>query len=123
MLLGTLSILSLGFVIASVVPTARFAQPLGAAMMYLMLGAVGRVHRRWSVCRGGCRWSRTRCRRRTPVTLMRAIWAGEGWGSQLATVGALGAIFARVHRVLGALVSVGVAGSGFGGSGVRGSDT
>ena len=31
LLLGTLSILSLGFVIASVVPTARFAQPIGAA--------------------------------------------------------------------------------------------
>ena len=28
------------------------------------------------------------------VTLMRAIWGGESWGSQLATVGALGAIFA-----------------------------
>ena len=28
------------------------------------------------------------------VTLMHGIWAGEGWGSQLVSVGALGAIFA-----------------------------
>ena len=31
LLLSTLSILSIGFVIASIVPTARFAQPIGAA--------------------------------------------------------------------------------------------
>jgi len=37
MLLSTLSILSLGFVIASLVPTARFAQPIGAAVLYPML--------------------------------------------------------------------------------------
>src|SRR4051812_5943870 len=34
LVLSTWSILSIGFVIASVVPTARFAQPIGAAIMY-----------------------------------------------------------------------------------------
>ena len=34
LLLSTLSILSIGFVIASIVPTARFAQPIGAALLY-----------------------------------------------------------------------------------------
>ena len=36
-LLGTFSILSLGFVIASLVPTARFAQPISAFVLYPML--------------------------------------------------------------------------------------
>src|SRR5438270_5341456 len=40
-LLSTFSILSLGFVIASLVPTARFAQPVGAAVLYPMLALSG----------------------------------------------------------------------------------
>lgn len=40
-LLSTLSILSLGFVIASIVPTARFAQPIGAALFYPMIVVSG----------------------------------------------------------------------------------
>jgi len=35
-LLSTFSILSLGFVLASLVPTARFAQPIGAVVLYPM---------------------------------------------------------------------------------------
>ena len=35
------SILSLGFVIASLVPTARFAQPFGAAILYPMAAVSG----------------------------------------------------------------------------------
>src|SRR5260221_13376696 len=41
LLLSTWSILSIGFVIASIVPTARFAQPIGAAILYPMLGLCG----------------------------------------------------------------------------------
>src|SRR5712672_358964 len=40
-LLGTFSILSLGFVLASLVPTARFAQPIGAIVLYPMLALSG----------------------------------------------------------------------------------
>src|SRR3979411_3239958 len=40
-LLSTLSVLSLGFVLASLVPTARFAQPIGAIVMYPMLAISG----------------------------------------------------------------------------------
>ena len=40
-LLGTFSILSLGFVVASLVPTARFAQPIGALVLYPMLALSG----------------------------------------------------------------------------------
>src|SRR5580693_9335683 len=34
LLISTWSILSIGFLIASIVPTARFAQPIGAAILY-----------------------------------------------------------------------------------------
>ena len=41
LLVSTLSILSLGFLIASIVPTARFAQPIGTAIVYPMIGLSG----------------------------------------------------------------------------------
>ena len=36
-LISTLSILSIGFIVASVVPTARFAQPVGTLLFYPMI--------------------------------------------------------------------------------------
>ena len=41
LVLATWSLLSIGFVIASVVPTARFAQPLGALLLYPMIPLSG----------------------------------------------------------------------------------
>src|SRR5450432_4041630 len=41
LLISTASILSIGFVIASMVPTARFAQPAGAIILYPMIGLSG----------------------------------------------------------------------------------
>jgi ABC-2 type transport system permease protein len=41
LLISTWSILSIGFVIASLVPTARFAQPIGAVIMYPMMAVSG----------------------------------------------------------------------------------
>lgn len=41
LLLSTVSILSIGFIIASVVPTARFAQPIGALIFYPMVALSG----------------------------------------------------------------------------------
>ena len=41
LVLATWSLLSIGFVIASVVPTARFAQPLGALILYPMIPLSG----------------------------------------------------------------------------------
>jgi ABC-2 type transport system permease protein len=40
-LVSTLSILALGFVLASVAPTARFAQPIGTIVLYPMIGISG----------------------------------------------------------------------------------
>jgi ABC-2 type transport system permease protein len=41
LLISTCSILSIGFLIASLVPTARFAQPIGAVIMYPMMAVSG----------------------------------------------------------------------------------
>jgi ABC-2 type transport system permease protein len=41
LLISTCSILSIGFLIASLVPTARFAQPIGALLMYPMMAISG----------------------------------------------------------------------------------
>src|SRR5688500_17606337 len=41
LLLSTLAILSIGFVIASIVPTARFAQPITAVIFYPMIALSG----------------------------------------------------------------------------------
>ena len=41
LLFSTWSILSIGFVIASIVPTARFAQPIGGVILYPMVALSG----------------------------------------------------------------------------------
>jgi len=41
LLISTCSILSIGFLIASIVPTARFAQPIGAVILYPMIAVSG----------------------------------------------------------------------------------
>ena len=41
LLISTWSILSIGFLIASIVPTARFAQPVGAIILYPMIAVSG----------------------------------------------------------------------------------
>ncbi|HXW54969.1 MAG TPA: ABC transporter permease [Candidatus Cybelea sp.] len=41
LLISTWSILSIGFLIASIVPTARFSQPIGALILYPMVGLSG----------------------------------------------------------------------------------
>ncbi len=88
LLLSTLSICSLGFIIASVVPTARFAQPLGTMILYPMLGISGLfapVEQFPPVWRG--------IANALPVThavsLLMGIWEGGSWWDYLPEVGAL----------------------------------
>jgi ABC-2 type transport system permease protein len=92
-LLGTTSILSLGFVMASLVRSARFAQALGAALTYVMLALSGVF---FSVERlpGWLQVVANALPTTHAVRLMRAIWSGAGWSTQLTTVAALAVIFA-----------------------------
>ena len=67
LLFSTLCVLALGFLIASLVPTARFAQPIGTLILYPMLGVSGsscpsRRCRPSSADWRGCCRSRMRCR-------------------------------------------------------------
>jgi ABC-2 type transport system permease protein len=92
-LLGTFSILSLGFVLASIVPTARFAQPIGAAVLYPMLAVSGlfypvdRLPRALQVI--AFLFPTTHA-----VALLQGVWNGSGWGAHRVDVAALLVLFA-----------------------------
>lgn len=88
LLLATLSILSLGFIIASLVPTARFARPAGSAVLYPML-AISGLFAPIEALPGV--WQRISLF--SPVThavaLLQGIWSGEPWSAHGLAVGAL----------------------------------
>ena len=85
LLFCTLSLLSLGFLIASVVPTARFAQPIGTLILYPMLGLSGLF-----VPIASLPPVLQTVARVLPLTyavsLLRGIWRGEGWSGHLGDV-------------------------------------
>ena len=92
LLVATLSILSMGFVIASVVPTARFAQPISTIVLYPMLGVSGLffpVAAMPPVLRGLAHLLPPTY----AVSLLRGVWYGDGWGPHLTDVAALGILF------------------------------
>jgi ABC-2 type transport system permease protein len=104
LLFSTVSILSLGFLIASIVPTARFAQPIGTAIVYPMLGLSGLF-----VPIASLPPVLQAIARALPstyaVSLLRGIWLGEGWSAHVWDVVMLVVLFlvftavsARVFR-------------------------
>jgi ABC-2 type transport system permease protein len=102
LLFSTTAIVSLGFLIASIVPTARFAQPIGTVVIYPLIGTSGifiPVEMLPS-------WVQTVVRV-MPFTyaasLMRGVWHGEGWSAHAGDVAALALIFV-VFTVLSARV-------------------
>jgi ABC-2 type transport system permease protein len=100
LMITTWSILSIGFLIASIVPTARFAQPIGAIVLYPMLALSGlfvplALIPPWL--------------RHLPLTyavsLLEGILTGEPWSAHVVDVAALAvvvvvctAVSARVFR-------------------------
>jgi ABC-2 type transport system permease protein len=92
-LLSTLSILSLGFVIASVVPTARFAGLVSAAALYPMLALSGLffpVDRLPRALKAVAYLLPTT----HAVALLDGVWDGSGWGAHWMNVAALLVLFA-----------------------------
>jgi len=92
-LLGTFSILSLGFVIASLVPTARFAQPISAVVLYPMLALSGLfypVERFPRALEAFANLFPTT----HAVALLQGVWDGSGWAAHWVNVAALLALFA-----------------------------
>ena len=92
-LLSTLSILSLGFVLASIVPTARFAQPLGAAVLYPMLVVSG-LFFPLTILPPVLRAFASILPTTHAVSLMKGVRGGVPWSEQLGNVGALMLVFA-----------------------------
>jgi ABC-2 type transport system permease protein len=93
LLISTWSILSIGFLIASIVPTARFAQPIGAAILYPMLALCGLFVPLQSLPPALQVVARV-----LPLTyavsLLQGIWKGEAWSAHTSDVAALAVIFA-----------------------------
>ncbi len=92
LLLSTLSILSLGFVIASLVPTARFAQPISAGLLYPMIALSGLffpiegLSPPLRIVAQGLPTTHA-------VSLMQGVWDGSGWGAHWGSVAGLILIF------------------------------
>ena len=92
LLISTWSILSIGFLIASIVPTARFSQLIGGFILYPMIGFSGLfvpvavlppvLHR---------------VARMLPLTyavaLLQGIWSGDAWLAHVGDVAALVVVF------------------------------
>ena len=79
-LLSTLSILSVGFVLASLVPTSRFAQMIGALVLYPMLALSGLffpLDRLPLWLRVVAEFMPTT----HSVAMLQGIWGGRGWSA------------------------------------------
>jgi len=104
LLISTLSILSIGFIIASLVRTARFAQPVAALMFYPMLAVSGLFVPLESLP-VGLQYAAKLLPMTYIVSLLRGLWIGESWWMHLGDVAAIAlacavctAISARVFR-------------------------
>ena len=104
LLISTCSVLSMGFLIASIVPTARFAQPIGAVILYPMIGLSGLFFPISALPPAVQAVTRV-----LPLTyvvsLLSGILKGDAWSAHLGDVGALAlllfvciALSARVFR-------------------------
>jgi ABC-2 type transport system permease protein len=93
LLISTWSILSIGFLIASIVPTARFAQPIGAVILYPMIGLSGLFVPIESLPPALHAVARV-----LPLTyavsLLQRIWNGDAWSAHVVDLAALGLVFA-----------------------------
>ena len=104
LLVATLSTLSIGFVMASVIPTARFAQPAAAAVLYPMVAVSGLFFPIAALPP----WMRAVARvlpLRFVVSLLEGMLRGDGWRAHATDVFALAivlavctAVSARVFR-------------------------
>ena len=87
-LLSTFSILSLGFVLASLVPTARFAQPIGAIVLYPMLALSGLFYpiTRFPPALRALAYAFPTTH---AVAILNGVWDGSGWEAHWVNAAAL----------------------------------
>jgi ABC-2 type transport system permease protein len=92
LLISTWSILSIGFLIASIVPTARFAQPIGAVIMYPMIGLSG-LFLPVALLPPVLRTMARMLPLTYAVALLQGIWNGDAWSAHIGDVAALVLVF------------------------------
>jgi ABC-2 type transport system permease protein len=92
LLISTWSILSVGFLIASIVPTARFAQPVGAVILYPMLALSG-LFVPLSVMPPTLQTVAKALPLTYSVSLLRGIWRGDPWLAHAGDIAALVLVF------------------------------
>jgi ABC-2 type transport system permease protein len=90
--ISTLSILAMGFILASVIPTARFAQPIGAVIFWPMIGLSG-LFVSISALPPTLRAIARVLPLRFSASLMQGIWTGDRWSAHLMDIGALTIVF------------------------------
>lgn len=92
LLISTWSVLSVGFVMASLVPTARFAQPIGALILYPMLAFSGLFTPIESLPPAVQPVAQV-----LPLTyavsLLRGIWNGNAWSAHMGDLAGLIVVF------------------------------
>jgi ABC-2 type transport system permease protein len=93
LVLSTFSILSLGFVLASLVPTPRFAQPISAAVLYPMLALSGLFYPLDRFPRA-LRELAYLFPTTHAVALLQGVWDGSGWSAHWVSVAGLLILFA-----------------------------
>jgi len=92
LLISTCSILSIGFVIASIVPTARFAQPIGAVIMYPMM-AVSGLFAPVEALPPAAQAVAKVLPLTYAVSLLEGIWTGDAWWTHARDLAALAVTF------------------------------
>jgi ABC-2 type transport system permease protein len=92
LLISTWSILSIGFLVASVVPTARFAQPIGAIILYPMIGISG-LFSPIGALPPLLKWIARALPLGYAVPLLRGVWNGDSLLAHTSDIAALTAIF------------------------------
>jgi len=92
LLFSTLSILGMGFLIASLAPSGRFAQPLGSLILYPMIGLSGLF-----VPVEEMPDAMQRIASALPLTyavsLLRGAWLGDAWSLHMGDIGVLTVVF------------------------------
>jgi len=91
-LVATLAILSIGFLLASIAPTARFAQPIGALILYPMLGISG-LFGPVEVMPPAMQTIARFVPFTYAVSLLRGLWRGDGWAAHATDVAVLALVF------------------------------
>jgi ABC-2 type transport system permease protein len=92
LLVTMFSILSIGFLIASIVPTARFAQPIGAMILYPMI-AVSGLFTPIASLPPALHAVAVAVPLTYAVSLLAGIWKGDAWSAHAGDLAALALVF------------------------------